>query len=222
MEYFNEGLVTNHDPQTENRNLFYAEYLTLGGVDQGFNSFMNAKKLPNGLYLRSSIHTNRTVSHDEITGWIVSSKILNTNHRFEIWDTLQANKGAYPAVVKDWSDLLPYNPGNYYSWGEMVDATLSVVFYPIYAANLVIACSKEAANTSSKIIYWLQLENMPKNARNIALKWYFEKRMEAMYGKAWLASLLIIYFKGESEDFPLFKQLKDYYHGNISEGLGFH
>ena len=201
MNYFNEGLVTKHDPSTENRNLFYAEYLTLGGVDQGFNYFMNAKKLPNGMYLRSSIHTKRSVSHDEITGWLVSSKILNTNHRFEIWNQLVSNYGAYPAVIENVLDYLPFNPSNYYAWGELSEKKWTKVFYPIYAVSLIIACAKEKQNTSSKIIYWLELSNIDAPL----LKWFFEKRMEAMYGEKWIKELFDIYFHGEDLEHPLKK-----------------
>ena len=203
MEYFNEGLVTKSDPQTENRNLFYAEYLTLGGVDQGFNSFMHEKQLPNGLYLRSSIHTNRTVSHDEITGWLVSSKILGTCHGEVIWSQLVRHYGAYPAAVKNWTDYLPFNPGNYYAWAKLVGSKASIFFFPIYLLNLVISCSKPPKDTSSKIIYWLELSNI----NSPLCKWFFEKRMKSQYGDAWLSSLLIIYFGTDSE-FPLLKQLR--------------
>lgn len=206
MNYFNEGLVTTSDPQTENRNLFYAEYLTLDGVDQGFNSFMNEKKIANGMYLRSSIHTERTVSHDEITGWLVSSKILGTNHGKEIWNQLKENYGAYPAVVKDWTDYLPFNPGNYYAWGKLVGSSFSLLFLPMYLINLVIACSKSPNNTSSKIIYWLELSNI----NSPLCKWYFEKRMKSQYGNDWLLSLLTIYFGTDSE-FPVLKQFRSKY-----------
>jgi hypothetical protein len=201
--YFNEGLITKQDPQTENRNLFYAEYLTLGGVDQGFNSFMNAKKLPIGLYLRSSIHTTRTVSQDEILGWMVSSKILKTNHRLEIWDTLKANLGAYPAVVHNWTDRLPYNLGNYYVWGKLANKSWTSIFAPLYGVNLLINSFKEKGNTSSKILNWLELSNIDAPL----FKWFFEKRMEAMYGKDWLKIIMGIYFNGEDRNFPILKEL---------------
>jgi len=208
MNYWNEGLVTSSDPVTENRNLFYAEYLALGGVDQGFNSFMHQKQLPNGLYLRSSLHTNRTVSHDEITGWMASSYILKTGHKLEIWKTLLSNYGAYPAVVKDFTDKLPYNPGNYYSWASYAGSASKYLFLPMYFINLLIAIAKEKQNTSSKIIYWLELSTMPKTWINLQMKKIFEAKMKSQYGEKWLESLFSIYFANESRtDFPIWKEI---------------
>ena len=208
MNYFDEGLVTSSDPRTENRNLFYAQYLALGGVDQGFNSFMHAKQLANGLYLRSSFHTDRTVSHDEITGWMASSYLLNTVHRVEIWKTLVSNYGAYPAVVKDITDRLPYNPGNYYAWASYAGSSAKYLFLPMYFINLLIAIAKEKQNTSSKIIYWLELSTMPKTWVNLQMKKIFEAKMKAQYGEKWLEGLFSIYFNSESRtDFPLWKEL---------------
>lgn len=210
MQYFNEGLVTSQDIQTENRNLFYAEYLALGGVDQGFNSFMHAKQLPNGMYLRSSVHTNRTVSHDEITGWMASSHILKTGHKLEIWKTLLSNYGAYPAVVKDWTDRLPYNPGNYYAWASYAGSYAKYLFLPMYFINLLVAIAKEKQNTSSKIIYWLELSTMPKTWVNIQMKKIFEAKMKAQYGENYLKGLFNIYFGAEDRKyFPLWKLLNE-------------
>lgn len=207
FEYFNEGLVTKHDPQTENRNLFYAQYLALGGVDQGLNTFMHLKQLPNGLYLRSSHHLNRTVSHDEITGWMASSYMLGTKHRFEIWNTLKANYGAYPAVVKHWSDRLPFNPANYYAWSCYVGSPAKYAFFPFYLANMLIALTKPNENTSSKIIYWLELSTMPKSDLNSFLIFIYKRVMKFKYGKDWLRQILTIYH-GEDKGFPIYKELE--------------
>lgn len=207
FEYFNEGLVTKRDPITENRNLFYAEYLALGGVDRGFSSFMYLKRLPNGMYLRSSHHVNRTVSHDEITGWMVSSYLLGTEHKKEIWDTLKKNYGAYPAVVKHWTDRLPFNPANYYAWGSYVHSPVRYAFLPLYFTNMLIALSKPNNNTSSKIMYWLELTTMPKSVANDAMIFIYSKAMRAKYGNNWLIQIMQIYH-GTDADFPINKELK--------------
>lgn len=214
FEYFDEGLVTKHDPRTENRNLFYAEYLTLGGKDMGFNSFMDKKRLANGLYLRSSIHTSRTVSHDEITGWLVSSKILGTHHGIEIWNQIKKYNGAYPAVVKDWTDFAPYNPSNYYAWNQLtVNTKWAYLYLPIYTANLMICANKPYEDTSCKIIYWIELSNMPTNTANDKLITYFDKKMTEMYGRKWLPIVILmqIYHNKETEDFPIFQAMRKLY-----------
>lgn len=210
MIYFDQGLVTRADPVTENRNLFYAQYLVLGGVNQGFNQFMHEKQLPNGMYLRSTIHTKRTVSHDEISGWMISSYLLKTGHKNEIWKTLKDNYGAYPAVVLSWSDKIPFNPGNYYAWGLYAESRAAYLFLPMYAVNLFIVSYKAPSNTSSKIIYWMELETMPKNIFNDAMKSFYKARMVSQYGKGYVGKLLRFYHAAEADDFPIFQELKKY------------
>jgi hypothetical protein len=210
MNYFQMGgLITERDKFSENQNLFLAQYLTLGGSIQReyFESGMRDRQLKSGLYKRSPIHNNRSVSQDEILGFMVSSKRLGTNHRFIIWNQLVDHCGAYPAVIENKLDYLPFNLSNYYVWGKLANKNWTSIFAPLYAVNLLINTLKEPKNTSSKILNWVELSNIDSPL----FKWFFEKRMEAMYGPHWVASLLLIYHRGESEDFPIKKQLKEYY-----------
>lgn len=224
FEYFlsGYGLATQNDPKTENCNLFYAEYLTLKKRDQYFEShfklmeksrFMTnmAQKLnERGVYNRRSGNDKRSVSHDEITGWMVSSKILNTSHGWDIWSHLTGNFGSYNNTGKLF-DYVPFNPANYYAWGQLVESKASYIFLPFYMINLLIASNKPKENTSSKIIYWLELSNMPKTAVNIWLNNYYESKMKSQYGNNWLRSMLEIYFNTEDrENFPIFKELKQW------------
>ena len=210
MNYFSYGmLITERDKTTENGNLFLAQYLTLGGKIEReyFETGMRDRQLKSGLYKRSPIHNTRSVSQDEILGFMVSSKRLGTNHRFIIWNQLMSHAGAYPAVIENTLDYLPFNLANYYVWGSLANRNWTKIFAPLYLVNLMINMSKEPKNTSSKILNWLELSNI----NSPLFKWFFEKRMTAMYGEKWLASLLLYYHRDEKEDFPIKIQLKEYY-----------
>ena len=126
--YFKEGfgLVTENDPVTENCNLFYAEYLLLKRNHESlseedkvfFTKNMEMKINDRGLYNRRSIETTpiRSVSHDEITGWLVASRVLCTDHGKDIWRHLISHFGTYNNTGR-LSEALPFNPANFYAWG---------------------------------------------------------------------------------------------------------
>lgn len=211
FDYFSYGgLVTKNDPTTENMNLFLAEYLTVGGhvEKEYFIDAMDSRRLSNGLYLRSPIHKARTVSHDEILGFIVTSKILNTYHRFEIWNQLVENNGAYPAVAHDISDLISYNPANFYPWAMITEhENVAQIYLPFYLVNFLLNINKPYKDTSSKIKTWLEISNMPPTKTNQLLAIQFDDSMIKMYGRCWLEVLMHIYH-GEDPDFPIYKELE--------------
>ena len=213
FSYFNSiyGLVTKYDPQSENSGLFLAQYVMTNPDALALSTYyskMKSAKQPNGMYARSAKHLNRSVSHDEITGMLSISYKYNSFHRFEIWKSLIKNLGAYPAIVVDKSDYLPYNPANYYAWGQYAGSKLSYLFLPLYFINMIISSNKDIQITSSKIITHLELSTMPKNFVNKLMMKYFEKKMVKQYGSDYLLELRKIYFWSETEDFPLFKVLK--------------
>lgn len=216
MQYFKEGfgLVTENDPETENCNLFYAEYLTLKkqinqqDVDFFVNN-MNLKRTSSGLFNRRSKEPTptRTVSKDEILGFLVTSKICNTGHGKEIWKHLITHFGTYNNV-QEWRGRMPFNLGNFYTWGQLVDSPLSYLFLVMFTINLIICSNKKPEDTSSKIMYWLIFQNLKETTLNKMLKKYFEKKMKAMYQEDYKKSLFNIYFHMESqENFPIFKEL---------------
>lgn len=220
FEYFKKGfgLVTQNDPTTENCNLFYAEYLALKTKRlhvpedsdlEKFNEDMSLKVNADGLYNRRSEEPIpvRSVSHDEITGWMVSSRILGTNHGKNIWKHLISHFGTYNNTGR-FTESLPFNPSNYYAWGELTDSWLaSKLFFFMYLINMLIAIHKKPEITSSKIIYWLELSVMPKSMLNNILWSIFEKQMKKQYGEAYISAMLHIYHNAESENFPIFKEL---------------
>ena len=223
FNYFPDGygLVTKHDPTMENCNLFYAEYLELKKRDEYFESaylkdeknrfhFNMYQKFNNkyGVFNRRSGNDTRSVSHDEITGWLVASKILKTGHGKDIWSHLVKHGGSYNNTGK-FLDYFPFNPSNYYAWGQLVGSRLSYFFLPFYMVNLAIASAKPKQNTSSKIIYWLELQNLPDTYINRKLKEYYQEKMKDQYGRDWLKSLFGIYFNSEDkQDFPIFKEFR--------------
>jgi hypothetical protein len=210
MEYFKPGfgIVTESDQITENSGLFLAFYCADKKDKKGLNSFlqkMQMAELPSGMYLRTFHHTERSVSHDEITGMMATSNIYGTIHGKIIWNQLMKNFGAYPAKVIDWSDYLPFNPANYYAWGSYAGSSWSNIFFPFYLINMVIAINADKESTSSKSIYNLELETMPATKLNAFLKNIYTKKMIEQYGKNYKLELRKIYFAGEKPEFPLFE-----------------
>lgn len=214
FEYFSPifGLVTKADPITENGGLFLAQYHAHKQDAKGFAIYlekMARARTESGLYMRSANHKERAVSHDEITGMMASSSIFQTHHRHIIWNQLKENLGAYPAVVKDWTDRLPYNPGNYYAWGQYAESKMSYLFLFFYFINIIITISKNKNDTSSKLIYWLELNTMPINITNKLLKKIFTCAMKKQYGDNYIYELRKIYFALEDVgEFPLFTVIK--------------
>lgn len=217
MEYFKLGfgLVTYRDQTTENCNLHYAQYLALKGANvqdlEFFNKNMELKINDRGLYNRRSIEPlpTRSVSKDEILGFMTASSTLGTDHKDKIWKHLLTNFGAYNNTGR-FSDSLPFNPGNFYNWGQLVNSKLSYLFLPIFIINMIITCNKNKQETSSKIMYDLILRTIPKNFVNKQLSKYYEKKMKSQYGESYLLELYSIYFPSESKtEFPLFVELNN-------------
>ncbi len=214
MNYFSSiyGLVTKNDPVTENGGLFLAYYYVLKKMN-GHKISTNERILyiekmgrayvAKGLYKRSQAHNERTVSHDEITGMIISSLMIVTVHRHDILDYLFSHWGNYPATGK----RKFYQPSDYFAWLTMTHSPLAILFFPFYLISLLISSNKKSQETSSKLIYLSELHTMKDFSFLANLLWkYFSWRMNKMYGSKWVESLFLIYFHTEDDDHPL-KQL---------------
>jgi len=203
------GLVTKHDPTSENSGLFFAQYLTLKLIlNQPITSYdkiiymekMYNARVEKGLYRRSAHHQIRTVSHDEITGMLVGAKILGTWHGNEIMRYLELNFGNYPATGENKF----YQPSNYYMWGLLTDRIWTGIFFPLYLASMMISIGKDRQQTSSKLIYLVELYSVKDKTVYTKLLWkIFVKNMQAQYGEYWVKELFAIYFHTEDADHPL-------------------
>lgn len=93
---------------------------------------------------------------------------------------------------------LPMNPGNYALWAYNGQSELFwLLMLPFYLINILISCNKSMNNTSSKILYFIELyPNRDKFIWKSLWKWY-KVKMEKQYGKKWLKSLMSIYFLPE-------------------------
>ncbi len=215
FEYFLPilGLVTTYDSHSENAGLFLAQYAVSDRSEKVKNLFiskMEAARLPSGLYRRSAEHNTRSVSHDEITGMMSTSYMFGLNYHKEIWNQMVSHNGAYPAIIENKLDYVSYNPGNYYAWCEYQERWDCGAYYPFYKANMMIALNKPKQETSSKLIYWLELNSMPVNQTNEMLKHYYEDKMKKQYGNNFLFEMRKIYFSQEDEnEFPLLTILKE-------------
>jgi len=208
--YFNDilGLVTKHDPGTENGGLFLAYYSVLLKMLNITDDYarviytikMGSARVENDLYLRSQNHPNRTVSHDEITGMIASSYILKTPHRHNIIKYLTRHFGNYAAT----GESKFYNPADFYAWFELTGSKLKYLFLPFYTINLLITSNKTAQDTSGKLIYMTELFLMKDISLYSKLLWkYFDWRMKLMYSEKWVKDLVDIYFHTEDLDHPI-------------------
>ena len=211
MDFFSPiyGLVTRHDPVSENAGLFFLHYLVLKLMlgqhvslndYQLFYSKMDNSKVANGLYRRNKTLVDRTVSHDEITGMIGTAYIIGSHHDIDIAHYLVSNYGNYPATgVNKY-----YNPANYYAWLTLTGYKLAFLFAPLYTINLLITSNKEPGNTSSKLMYLDELYLLKDVSFYGKILWtYYVWRMKLMYGEKWIRSLFDIYFASEDMTHPL-------------------
>lgn len=217
FNYFSDifGIITKLDPTTENGGLFFAHYITLKLIlGQPLTQFdydifdkkMSQAQVAEGLYLRSKHHTVRTVSHDEITGMIVTSYVMKTNHGNSIMKYLETHFGNYPATGENYW----HQPSNYYMWGLLCNRKWTTIFAPLYMISFYIALSKDKQHTSSRLIYFIELYQA-KNISPIANQLWkvFVQHCRDLYGEFWVHELFKIYFYHESPDFPLLELSKD-------------
>lgn len=207
MNYFSQtyGLTISTDSTPENGGLYFAEYLRLKsdlnipitGEDlEIYTTKMFKAKVSEGLYHRDYTRTERTVSHDEITGFLVASKILNTNHRFEIWKYLLRhlfvydpnNNRPYPAFAPQWICL----------WAELMDSKLFKWLIPYTFISMLLATKSGSQNdTSGKLLYFTLL-------KRDSLMWkIYKHRMIKLYGEHYVKDMFSIYFPKESEEHPI-------------------
>lgn len=214
MQFFSPifGLVTSRDKVTENSGTFFMYYLILKQMnglqitsfDYGiFLQKMQNAKVADGLYLRTAHHTKRTVSHDEVTSFIVTSSILQTSHGPAVAEYLKHSNGNYPATGAS----KYYNPSNYFAWYK-ISGVKGHTFFPslIYVASLIITCNGPKSESSSKLLYLAELYTLRKQYPRL---WkYYTGKMEKQYGPFWVKELFDIYFNnpvygGENADYPL-------------------
>lgn len=204
------GLVTKNDPTTENGGTFLCHEVVLSNelkkdpqpLMDLFCSKMKNAKLGNGIYMRSAYHITRTVSQDELTSFFVTSYLLNTNHKDEIWKYMLRHFGVYSFNK---NRKLPFQPACYYAWSRLAGSKIAIVFLPFYIAAFLISISKGKQNTSSKLLYWDELYAMNLKGKMIdRLLWkFYTWKMKKMYGQNFVKGLIDIYFHTENEDFPL-------------------
>lgn len=199
------GLIISTDKTTENGGLFFAEYLRLKsdlGEEitefdrQVFDEKMKRAKVKDGLYKRDETRNVRTVSHDEISGFMVASELLGTGHKEEVWAYLKDNFFIY-----DFNYSRPYpafHPAWIYFWGELNGETWTKVFFPLALINIMLATRDGSQKeTSGKLLYFTLLK------RDSFLWQVFTQRLLKLYGKSWAKEIFSIYFPQESEDHPL-------------------
>ena len=208
------GLTTLYSPNTENGGLHFAQYLRLKSdllipitpFDHYiFNSKLSKAQVSEGLYRRDGTRLERTVSHDEITGMLVASKLLGTTHADSIWKYLLShffiydpnNNRPYPAFAPQWICL----------WAELMGSKLFKWLLPYTFISMLLTTKKGSENdTSGKLLYFTLLD------RDSWMWKVYKNRMSTIYGPNWCQKVFSIYFHTEPSDHPLI-YLSERYHG---------
>lgn len=223
MSYFSDvlGLVTKSDPTTENGGTFLCHVTVISDMlnlfpyskdslpyTKNFLTMLFCRKMSNarvssGLYLRSAHHTKRTVSHDELTSFFVTSYLLETNHRNTIWNYMKKHFGVYS--VPGGERKLPFQPACYYPWARLADSRVSLLFFPFYVLAFTVAMIKDRSHTSSRLLYMDELYAMNKKGHFLDKLLYkaYVWKMKRMYGEKYVKGLTDIYFGAEELNHPV-------------------
>lgn len=216
MEYLSTtyGLVTDRDPTTENGQLFLAELALLQkdypDTKDYFKMQLANSFVEEGLYHRNCELIDRTNSHDNLSGNFSMSFLTKTDHRFDIWKYLLKHLGTYDNTKgksKQLSRFLPFGPSNFFIWGLCAESKIYLAFLPFYVLSLVMACNKPTADTSGKILAWVEMYPHKDHWLVKHLFKYYERKMVSMYGEFYIKELMKIYHAGNSAEFPINKIL---------------
>ncbi len=217
MDYLSTtyGLVTDHDPTTENGQLFLTQLILLDTENAlVYNDIMREQlmgsKVESGLYHRNPNLTTRTMSHDNLSAIFSYSFYNNTDHRFQVWNYLLKHLGTYDNTKNkstQASRFLPFNPANFFIWGLCAKSNIYLLFLPIYVLNLVLSCNSDKGETSGKILNWVKLLPHKNHWLVKHLFRYYERKMKIQYGENYLLELMRIYHGGNSKEFPINKIL---------------
>lgn len=195
----------------ENGILFYAEYLILKEMfgekltDNDkyiFWRIMGGLEVKAGLYDRGKSdkdveNPKRSISHDNISAIASVSNLLKTPHAKDIAEYGLTHFFVYNNNQKGFR--LPMNPANYSAWLALANifVILELLFLPFFLINYMISMSKEKQNTSSKLLYLVELyplRNSKKFWWRLLYKNYIS-RLKKQYGEKYLREIFSIYFK---------------------------
>lgn len=236
MDYLSTtyGLVTDHDPTSENGQLFLTQLIMLDNTNalvcnQIMLDQLLASKVERGLYHRNPDLTARTMSHDNLTAIFTYSYLNNTSHRFEIWNYLLKHLGTYDNTKNKSTQLsrfLPFNPANFFIWGLCAKSNIYLLFLPFYVLSLILSCNTDRNETSGKILNWIKLKPHKDHWIVKHLFRYYEQKMYDQYVRkfwveevaiqagflpkvetSYIRELMKIYHGGNSKEFPINKLL---------------
>lgn len=206
-----EGNTSSHRGN-ENGILYLAEYFILKQLSgqslnekdkEIFEFIMDGLEVEKGLYDRGASDKlrespKRSISHDNLSAISAISKMLGTSHASEIASYGLKHFGIYNNNQKGFS--LPMNPANYSIWLALANksAILQILFLPFFLINFIISLSKEKQNTSSKLLYLVELFPLREIQPYGFLYSIYVARMKKQYGEKYLKELFGIYFKDEN------------------------
>ena len=206
-----EGNTESHRGN-ENGILYLAEYFILKQLSgqnldardkEIFELIMDGLEVEKGLYDRGASDKlrespKRSISHDNISAIASISKMLGTSHASEIASYGLKHFGIYNNNKKGFS--LPMNPGNYSIWLALANKStiLQILFLPFFLINFIITMSKEKQNTSSKLLYLVELFPLKEIQPYGLLYSLYLARLKKQYGEKYLQEIFSIYFKDEN------------------------
>lgn len=206
-----EGNTSSHRGN-ENGVLFLAEYFILKQLSgqnldendkQIFVSIVNGLEVEKGLYDRGNSDKlrespKRAISHDNISSIASMSKMFGTSHASEIASYGLKHFGIYNNNQKGFS--LPMNPSNYSIWLALANksALLQIIFLSFFLINFIISMSKEKQNTSSKLLYLVELFPLKEIQPYGILYRFYLARLKKQYSDKYLKEIFSIYFLDEN------------------------
>lgn len=204
---------TNGRRGNENGILYFAVFCTLQRIKYGyvpqdyaleFKKIMKGLEVESGLYDRGKSdklveNPKRTISHDNISGIAALSVYYDTTHAREI-----ANYGLEHFFVYNNNQKgfrAPMNPGNYSVWLALGDRLkiLQYLFLPFFIINMILTLLKPKGETSSKILYLVELTALVTKCPE-SVGWRFlsdrlHSRLRKQYGACYLQEIMAIYYK---------------------------
>lgn len=207
---YNHGLelvkgLTDTERGNENGILFLVEYFILldmlGQLTSEhaniFKQIVNDLEIEDGIYDRGKLDRYgeqpvRSISHDNISAISAGSYLFGTEHARQI-----ADYGLKHFFVYDnnGQEYLPMNPGNYTPWLYLGERSklLQLVFLPFFLINFTITMLKPKQDTSSKLLYLVELYAMQKTSKFYKFLFnIYMKRIKKQYDG--LHNILLIYF----------------------------
>lgn len=217
----------------ENLTLFYAEFILLSSMLGDISSddqqvcarLLNTIRVSDrpGAYHRDLKSSNdydsgiqpNSMSHDNLLGIVILMDILNLDvQKDEMRRRLYTSFGTY-SNTRGFD--YPFNPGFYATFcailGGFIPSLISLLCLPIFIINFIITNLKDKSNTSSRLLYFIELYTLRKHLIFGPVFWIYKKLLKKTYNSENpLEEMCKIYYRNENHPIrDLCSKVKDKY-----------